>query len=101
VKVKLPATLALMVALVFALSACGGGYSNKALAKDVTKAQHANSPLVCWNRKGYIASYYRHSYNHVCGLLPTQGSVYVDVNEKKHSWCSVAPRYARLPVCPN
>jgi hypothetical protein len=101
VRLHRPATLVLMMGLVLILAACGGGYSNKTLAEDVTKAMHANSPLVCWSQKGYIASYFRHSYDHVCGLVRTQATVYVDVNEKKHTWCSVAPRYARLPVCPN
>jgi hypothetical protein len=101
VRLRSQATLVLALGLVLVLSACGGGYSNKALAEDVTKAMNANSPLVCWSHKGYIAGYYSHSYNHVCGLLRTQATVYIDVNEKKHTWCSVAPRYARLPVCPN
>jgi hypothetical protein len=101
VKLKGPAMLAVMLGLVLAVLGCGGGgYSNKTLAEDVTKAMHANTPLVCWNRSGYLTSYYSHSYNRVCGLVRTQPTVFVDVNQKKHTWCSVAPRYARLPVCP-
>jgi hypothetical protein len=102
VELKRPAMLVLMLGLALGLAACGGaGYSNKALAADVTTKMHANTALVCWNRKGYIAGFYRHSYNRVCGLVATQATVFVDVNAKKHTWCSVAPRYARLPVCPN
>jgi hypothetical protein len=100
VRLKGTVTLALAVGLAPALSACGGGYSNKALAADVTKALHANAPLVCWNQSGYIPGFYSHSYNRVCGLVRTQATVYIDLKKKKE-WCSVAPRYARLPVCPN
>jgi hypothetical protein len=91
-----------VLALVLALTACGGGYSDKALATDVTKAMRTNAPLVCWKQKGHLAGFFSHSYDHVCGLLRTQPSVYIDVmDKKKHTWCAVSPRYARLPVCPN
>jgi hypothetical protein len=88
-----------LLVLVLGLSACGGGgYDNKELAQDVTKAMRANTPLVCWDKKGDLAVY-GHSYNRVCGLFRSQASVFVDVNEGKHTWCSVSPRYPRLPVC--
>jgi hypothetical protein len=99
--VKVCGSAVLVLALALGLTACGGGYDNKALAKDVTTAMHANRPLVCWNRKGYLASFYQHSYNRVCGLVPTAATVFLDVNTSKHTWCSVSPRYKRLPVCPN
>jgi hypothetical protein len=43
-----------VLALVAALAGCGSGYSNKALASDVSKAFHARTPLDCWHQKGKL-----------------------------------------------
>lgn len=96
-----PAVLLACVALV--LAGCGTKrFSDKDLADSVGKALRANQPLMCWHQSGRLESFFNHSYNRVCGIVRTQPSVFVDVtDESAHRWCSVAPRYRRLPVCPN
>lgn len=92
--------MAVVLVLVLALAACGSGYSNKKLGLQVTKAIGANTPLVCWSQHGFLRGAFNHSYNRVCGVNRTQGTVFLSVDTKKRTWCAVSPRYGRLPVCP-
>jgi hypothetical protein len=91
-----------VVALVAALAGCGGGYSDKALASDVSTAFKAKQPLECWHQKGRLQGYFNHGYDRVCGVLRTQPSIYVDVtSEGKKTWCVVSPRPKGVPLCAN
>src|SRR5690348_8902712 len=91
-----------VLALVAVLAGCGSGYSDKALASDVSDAFHLRTPLECWHQKGQLKGFFNHSYNRVCGVVRTQPSVFVDVSsESKKNWCVVSPRPKGVPVCTN
>jgi hypothetical protein len=102
-RVKLWRPAAVLACIALALAGCGSKhFSDKDLADSVGKAVRVNQPLVCWHQNGRLGGFFNHSYNRVCGFLKTQPSIYVDVtDEGAHTWCSVSPRYKRLPVCPD
>lgn len=97
----LPAAPAL--AAVLLASACGASkpITNAQLAKDLGSDVGLKSPLVCATRKGRLGKLTLMTYTRVCGINPSEPSIYVRTGVSgKPGWCVVTPLYAKAPKCP-
>jgi hypothetical protein len=95
-------TATVLVLLAAPLAACGGkpALTNARLGDEVTKTFAAHTPFVCWTKSGFLKYPFAHAYDHVCGVSRSVSQIFLVVDEKKRSWCILAPREKKLPNCP-